>query len=199
MVKLEVFDSPDTAERLAYLDPESVEALRNTAFDQGYEAGWQDATQAARTEDSKCRAAVAEALQALTFTYVEARAMAEAQLTDIVARIVRQLVPGLCATALPGRVAQELRLMLARDSTAPLQVLCAPETRQVLSDVMAQLPPGAAVTLLEEPTLAPAQVLLHGHDQMREIDLAGVIALAQAAIAPGTEHEWDDQSRAGHG
>jgi flagellar biosynthesis/type III secretory pathway protein FliH len=199
MVKLEIFDTPEAAERMVYLDPDSVETLRHAAYDLGYSAGWQDGTQAARTQDSACRTAIAEALQAVTFTYAEARVMAEAQLAEIVAAIIQHLVPPLCAAALPGRVVQELHLMLARDGSAPLQLLCAPGTQSILEEILVHLPKDSSVVLVEEPTLAPAQVLLRGQDQLREIDLSGIIGIAQEAMAFNLKDQKFERKGAEHG
>jgi hypothetical protein len=199
MVKLEVFDNPEAADRIVYLDPDSVETLRNAAYEMGYAAGWQDGTHAARTEDSTCRTALAEALQTLTFTYAEARRMAEAQLAEIVAAIVQRVVPSICAASLPARVGQELQLMLARDGHAPLVILCAPGTGRILGDILAQLPKDSPVALVEEPTLASAQVLLRGQDQTREIDMSGIIEMVQAAVAAGRSDHISEHRGAEHG
>jgi hypothetical protein len=100
---------------------------------------------------------------------------------------------------LPGRVAQELHLMLARDGRAPIQLLCAPGTESILNEILVHLPKDGAVVLVEEPTLAPAQVLLRGQDQTREIDLSGIIALAQEAMTHNPKDQIFQPKGAVHG
>ena len=183
MLRLEVFETPEQGDPAAYLDPASATKLRDTAYEQGYGAGWQDALDQMRDEDALRRAATFEAVQALAFSFAEARAMAEAQLVALTEALLARLVPEACALAVPGRVAQELRNMLARDATAQVQILCAPESVALLQPVLSDLPPRTPVVLVAEPSFAPAQVSLRGQDQMRQIDLGGLSDLLRAAFA----------------
>jgi flagellar assembly protein FliH len=183
MLKLEVFETSQTADPSAYLDPVSAKKMHDLAFEQGYGAGWQDALDQMRDEDALRRAATFEALQALSFTYAEARKMAEAQLSGIVHDLLAKILPEVCALSLPGRVAQELKLLLARDLTAPLQILCAPDCVALLGAVLDDLPPGARVTLLEEPSYSAAQVSIQGQGQRRLLDLASVSDTLRGALS----------------
>jgi hypothetical protein len=182
MLKLEVFETLGANDTVAYLDPHSAAKLRESAFEQGYGAGWQDALDQMRGEDALRRAATFEAVQALTFTFAEARAMCEGQLADIVTDLVTKILPEMCAVSLSGRVSQELRLLLARDRTAPLQILCAPDSIALLAPVLTDLPDGACVTLVPEPSYSAAQVSLQGQGQRRHVDLSSVADSLRAAL-----------------
>ena len=186
MLRLEVFETPEQVDDAAYLDPKSAEAMRDAAFEQGYGAGWQDALAQMRDEDALRRAATFDAVQALSFTFAEAREMAEAQLVALTEALLASLVPQACALSVPGRVAQELRHMLARDADAQVQVLCAPDSVALLQPVLDDLPPSAPVTLVAEPSFAAEQVVLRGHAQQRRIDLAALADLLRAAFTATT-------------
>lgn len=182
MLKLEVFDTADGATQMPYLDSKSAEKLRDAAYEQGYGAGWQDALDQMRDEDALRRAATFEALQALTFTYAEARSMAESQLAAIIGAFLARVVPETCVLSLPGRVAQEVRTLLARDHSAPLQVLCAPDAVPLLGAVLADLPKSAMVALVPEPSFSAAQVMVQGQAQTRSVDLSAMTAALQQAL-----------------
>lgn len=184
MLKLEIFETHHAGDLALHLDAETAEKLRDAAYEQGYSAGWQDALNQMRDEDAQRRVATFDAFQALTFTYAEARAMAEAQFASIVADFLRRIVPETCVHSLPGRVAQEVRVLLARDMTAPLQVLCAPDSVQLLSPVLADLPGHAMVSLVPEQSYNAAQVTVQGCGQVRSVDLSAVIADLQQALEP---------------
>lgn len=189
MLRLEVFETPDAPATAAYLDPRSAEKLRDTAYEQGYGAGWQDALDQMRDEDALRRAATFEAVQALSFTYAEARAMVDSQLATVIADLLAQIVPDACALSLPARVAQELRVLLARDASAPLQVLCAPDSVPLLSPLLADLPAGARVALVAEPSFTAAQVSVQGQGQRRCIDLSSVTETLRAALSAHQPHQ----------
>lgn len=183
MLKLEVFETPDTTDAVPYLDARSAEKLRDAAYEQGYGAGWQDALDQMRDEDALRRAATFEALQAISFTYAEARAMTEHQLATTLDALLAKILPEVCLLSLPGRVAQELQVLLARDATASIQVLCAPQSVPMIAPLLEQLPAGAQVKLVDEPSFAAAQVVLAGQGQQRDIDLSSIAALVQSAMA----------------
>ncbi len=183
MLKLEVFETHSSTDAPSYLDARSAEKLRDAAYEQGYAAGWQDALDQMRNDDALARAATLDALQSISFTYAEARAMSDSQLGELVTDLLTKIVPDACLLSLPGRVAQELRVLLARDATASVQVRCAPQSVAVLAPILTELPAGAQVTLTEEPSFSAAQVVLQGQDQQREIDLSSVAALLQAGLA----------------
>lgn len=177
MLKLEVFELDGRAADTGYLDRRSAENLRNQGYEEGYAAGWQDsAVHAADTSASQLASAV-DALQRLSFTYAEARLLAEQQLTQLIETLLRRLVPAALELALPSRVAHELGVLLARDPQARLVLRCAPATVAILTPILESMPPNAQIVFEEEPAFAPAQVIISGHDQKRWIDLDPLLPL----------------------
>lgn len=174
MLKLEVFETHNPEDPSGYLDPQSAVKDREAAYAQGFEAGWKAATEKMRSAEAQLRAATLEAVQALTFTYAEAREMTEAQVSDLVQGLVTLLLPDVIEAALPGRVAQELRQILARDKQATIGLRCRPEMRVFIDPIVADLPSGTRVTLEETDEFDLAQVEICGRDQKRVIDLASL-------------------------
>jgi flagellar assembly protein FliH len=177
MLKLDVFDLMDRQEPSGYLDPRTAAQMRAQAYDDGYRAGWQDATDQLRADADRNLAALSEGVQALAFTHAEARALVEAQLGTLIRDLLARLLPEARAHALPEQVGQELRAMLARDATARLVLRAAPGTQALLAPVLGALAAAAQVSIVEEPAFGPGQVEICGQDQQRRIDLDALTAL----------------------
>ncbi|MFN4057302.1 MAG: hypothetical protein ACK4HW_03850 [Roseinatronobacter sp.] len=177
MLNLEEFELEGVQPDRGYLDPKSAEILRNQGYDEGYAAGWQDCVAHTKETSAAQMAATLDALQRLSFTYAEARALAEHQLVEFVETLLQRIVPPVLDAAMPARVSQELETLLRRDPDARLGLRCAPSTAKVLSSIMADLPSNAHITLSEEPAFSPMQVAITGQEQHRMIDLEPIYAL----------------------
>lgn len=75
VLRLEIFESdePGGPAETVVLDTSALEEARLASYDSGYAAGWEDATAAQSGDQSRIRAELARNLQALSFTYQEAR------------------------------------------------------------------------------------------------------------------------------
>jgi flagellar assembly protein FliH len=177
MLKLEVFEVAGAPSDTGYLDARTADKLRMDAYDLGYAAGWQDAVTQERDADHQRIAATLDAIQALAFTFAEARALVEGQLTELVETLIARILPVSLGQALPAHVAQEVRVMLARDPQAQLTLLCAPGASAALAPVLDDLAQGSRVILQEEAAFTSGQVMITGHDQKRVIDLDTLLGL----------------------
>ncbi|MGP9789381.1 hypothetical protein [Roseinatronobacter sp. NSM] len=181
MLKLEVFEAAP-ADEDPLLDAEAAEKLRESAYEQGYGAGWQDALAQLRDEDALRQSAALEALQAISFTYNEAHATLEASFMSLTRTLLETLVPEVLRLSLPGLVLESLQQAASRDTRVPLHLYCAPQVRATLEQVVAAVP-GLEVQLLDEPSYSEAQVSLRLDDQQNNIDLDSVLAQLQAAFS----------------
>ncbi|MDD7970757.1 hypothetical protein [Roseinatronobacter alkalisoli] len=180
MLKLEVFEtsSPDAE---PVLNAAAAEELRETAYEQGYGAGWQDALEQIRDEDTQRRNAALEALQAISFTYNEAHSTLEQSFLTLTQAVLERLVPEALRLSLPGLVLDSMQQMITRDTRTALQILCAPGMRAVLEDVTTAVP-GLEAEILEEPSYSEAQISLRVQDYQRNIDLDAILAQLHAAF-----------------
>jgi flagellar assembly protein FliH len=188
MLRLEVFDVEGVPFERGYLDPKSAELLRQQAYEEGYSAGWQDCVTSASDAAAARLSDAVDALQRLSFTYADARAMAERELIDLLDVLLKRVVPDVLAQALPLLVAQELQLLISRDLRAQLTLRGAPSTVSALGRIVAGLPDGAQVALVEEPAFAPSHVEIVTQHQRRVIDLNALLGL----IARDTAYRDDD-------
>mgnify|MGYP003515970463 CR=1 FL=1 len=74
-LKLEVFEADEAAQQTPSQQvPSADQESRLEAYEQGYRAGWEDAAAAHAEDQRRIRVDLARSLQALGFTYQEARA-----------------------------------------------------------------------------------------------------------------------------
>jgi flagellar assembly protein FliH len=188
MLRLESFDGERAPQDDTPVLPHEVETLRGRAFEEGYGAGWSDALEQMRNEDSLRRAAAEEALQAVAFTYKEACAALEGSFVELAAQMIESVLPGLTRNALPDHLERELRALAARQFGQRLEVHCAPSVHDMLAEYCARVQ-GLDVTLQVESSFSEAQVMLRIDQMTRMIDLDGVLAALQAGLALPTDHK----------
>ncbi len=196
LLKLEVFETAGIGDAQTVFDPRQAEKLRETAFEQGYAAGWQDALEHMRNEDALRRIAAEEALQAVSFGYHEAHAALQAQFLALMQAILAQLMPETVRHALPSCLEQELAALVRQNTRLPVEILCAPEARSTLEPIIAQVA-GLQVDLIPEPSFSEAQVALRLGAQERRIDLDGVLAALGAIFERSLQRHHDKEREHG--
>lgn len=168
--------------------PDPVAALEEAqteaglaAFDQGYAAGWDDAVAAQEAEITKLRGDLGRNLQALSFTYHEARAHVLGALEPLLTDMTGKVLPAIARQSLGAVVLDALRPMAETLSAAPVEVVLNPVSR---ATVEAMLTSGAAppFRITEEPSLGEGQVYLRLGQVEKQVDLDAVIRAIAAAI-----------------
>lgn len=182
LLKLEVFETAPLDDPEARIDAHQAVKLRETAFEEGYAAGWQDALEHMRNEDALRRIAAEEALQQVSFSYAEAhQALSEAflGLTDA---MLSKVLPRAAAMALPDRVATELADLVARHTHCQVHITCAPTARAML-EPLAATRPDLQITVEAEPSFSDGQVDLRMGAEAREINFDALLDALRAVFA----------------
>jgi flagellar biosynthesis/type III secretory pathway protein FliH len=196
MLKLEVFETaPDESETVV-LDAKQAEKLRETAFEQGYAAGWQDALEYMRNEDAMRRIAAEEALQRISFTYTEAHAGLQGSFLALTEAMLARVLPEAVRLALPACLRDELVELVAQNTLLPVRLRCAPDACATLEPVLASLP-DLPVELVPEPSFTDAQVALTLGAQERMIDLDGLLARMREIFAEAVQRQSDKETAHG--
>ncbi len=169
-LKLEVFETAPLTEEAGYLDPHQAVQLRDSAFEEGYAAGWHDALEQFRQEDDLRRIAAEEALQTLSFTYHEALQSCEASVMPLIEAIIGSVLPEALRKGVAYFLAEELRALITTHATCEITLKCAPSARRTFEPVIAGFQ-RLAITLVDEPSFSDAQVALSIGPQTRVIDL----------------------------
>ena len=196
LLKLEVFETAGAGDAEAVYDARQAEKLRETAFEQGYAAGWQDALEHMRNEDALRRIAAEEALQAVSFSYHEAHAALQARFLALMQAILAQLMPEAVRLALPSCLEKELADLVRWNTGLPVEILCAPQACATLEPVIAQAG-GLKIELIPEPSFTEAQVALRLGAQERRIDLDGVLAALGAIFERSLQRHRDKEKEHG--
>ncbi len=160
-------------------------------YEDGYQAGWDDAIRAQNEEQSRIAAEFARNLQELSFTFHEARAHVIQSMEPLLDQLVGTVFPGLVAEAMALTVQDELRPLIAESADAPVELMVGPGGRETLEAHVAELG-NAAIRLVEEPSLAEGQAYLRIGKTERQVDLAAALKKIRTAI--GNLYELNERT-----
>ena len=180
-LKLEVFASDAQTAQTVVTDTEALEEARLGAYEQGYGAGWEDAFAAQGTEAARINADLAHNLQALGFTFHEARIHVLRAMEPLLTEIVGRLLPEIAKRTLIPMVMETLLPLAETAGNAPVTLVFNPAARAAIETVTAGSP-SLPLTLREEPTLGEGQVLMRLGEIETEVDLDRALADLNAAI-----------------
>ncbi|MBW6505373.1 MAG: flagellar biosynthesis protein [Rhodobacteraceae bacterium] len=186
--KLESFDTGEHLDEAVQMNLADLEDAKLAAFEKGYSAGWEDAVAAQEGETAKVRGELGRNLQALSFTYHEARSHVLRALEPLLRDMVVKVLPAAARESLAAVALEHLLPMAEKLADAPMTVVVNPHSRET---VEAMLRPQVSFPLQfhEEPSLSDAQVYLRFGESETRIDLDGVIAAIAVAISAFFELE----------
>ena len=182
-LRLEVFETEPRSSGSAtiVLDQVALEDAKLASYDQGYSAGWEDAVAAQSEEQSRMRADLSRHLQALGFSYQEARMHVLKAIEPLLVEIVGRLLPDLARETLAPVVLEALMPMAEAMADAPVTLVMNPNARAAI-EMLLDRATGLPLTLLEEPTLGEGQVYLRLGTAETEVNLDRAIADITAAV-----------------
>ncbi|MBL3568947.1 hypothetical protein BV509_04475 [Rhodovulum sulfidophilum] len=160
---------------------EDTQQVRLDAYEEGYRAGWDDATAAEAESRARIGADFEKTLQELSFSYHEARTHVMEALEPLLTAMVDRVLPDLARQGFARKVV-EIALELAEaEANTPLQLRVCPENRDALEE-LAGADPGLPLQIVDDATLGPGQALLRGGAGEREIDIDGMLAAIRSAL-----------------
>lgn len=181
LLRLEVFETTTGSGATIVTSADAMEEVRLAAFEQGYTAGWDDAGAAQSDDQARMRADLARSLQALSFTYIEARGHVLRTIEPLLTAIVGQLLPGVARAALGPFVLETLAPLAATMADAPIVLVLHPSAREAVESLLdhsAVLP----LRIVEEPSLGDGQVYLRLGETETRIDTDRALAEIAAAV-----------------
>lgn len=181
-LRLETFAAVDDAVALPTELPEAGEDARLSAYDDGYAAGWEDALAARDDDAARLRDAAGQNLQTLGFSYHEARMHVLQSLRPLLEAMVARLLPRLATEAIGPMVADVVMTLAAESADQPITLRLHPATRSVVEGFLTP-PPSLPLTVTEDASLTPGQVVLQAGPSGARVDLDGAIAEIAAALA----------------
>jgi flagellar biosynthesis/type III secretory pathway protein FliH len=182
-LKLEVFETPDSPKgpRTLVLDSIVLEETKLAAYDMGYAAGWEDAIAAQTGDQARIRADLAHNLQALSFTFHEARDHVLRALETLFTEIARKLLPVLAHDALTPKILEVLLPLAEGLADTPISLVISPGARAAVDQMLEQAS-GLPIQIIEEPSLSEAQVYLRLGESETQINLDRATQEISAAL-----------------
>ena len=116
--------------------PVSDTAAHDAAYEQGYSAGWDDATGAGSEEQARIGASFARALQDMTFTYHDARAQVIDQLEPLLRAMITDLLPGLAEPALVAQILKQIQPLAESAADMPLELVSTAHDQALIREAL---------------------------------------------------------------
>jgi len=182
-LRLEVFETEPRGAQggMVVLDQVALEDSKLASYDQGYAAGWEDAVAAQSEEQGRLRVDLARHLQALGFSYQEARMHVLKAIEPLLVEIVGRLLPDLARETLAPVVLEALMPMAEAMADTPVTLVMNPAARPAI-EMLRDRATGLPLILQEEPTLGEGQVYLRLGAAETQVDLDRAIADITAAV-----------------
>jgi flagellar biosynthesis/type III secretory pathway protein FliH len=191
-LKLEDFaELAPAAETPGGADPD--EELRLAAYEEGYGAGWEDATTAQSDARAEREAEAARHLQVLSFGYHEARQHVLMSLEPLLQEMTAQLLPAMARAALVPVVVDTLMPLADRMADAPVMLRIAPEVRDLVDRLLPATKQGIPLRIVEDPALTGGQVMVTAPGAAGPAEVRIDLDAATAAIAQAVADFFDLQ------
>ena len=191
-LKLEDFTDPaGSAETSTATDQD--EELRLAAYEDGYGAGWEDATTAQSDARAEREVDAARHLQMLGFGYHEARQHVLKSLEPLLQEMTARLLPELARAALVPVVVETMMPLADRMADAPVTLRVAPEVRDLVDRLLPATAQGIPMRILEDPALSEGQVMIAAPTAAGLAEARIDLDAATAAIARAVADFFDLQ------
>ncbi|QFT58381.1 hypothetical protein FIU94_06035 [Sulfitobacter sp. THAF37] len=175
-------------------EDESFEEANLAAFENGYQAGWDDATNAHQNAQQKAVSELSQTIQDMSFTYHEAFAGLSVAMRPILEAIATRLLPDVARIALSAQIVAEVATLAKDQSGAIFEITVAPDALPVMEEIAARFPK-LPFRFLGDAELTGGQALIAAGQIEREINLDAVrqsIAEAVEAFFEQTERELEN-------
>ena len=150
-----------------------VEEVRLEAYEGGYQAGWDDATEAHGNEKERVLSDLAQRLEDMAFTYQEAHAKIMLALEPMLTQLVTRLLPQMTEKSLQAHLLAQILDLAERSAAQSVELAVSPDTVAPLEALLKDridLP----FAINAEPSLADGQAYLRVDQSERLIDLDAV-------------------------
>ena len=186
--------------------PPAAEAPQADRYEEGYNAGYDDAMAQVESEQGRLAETFAERLMGLDLDRRAAMGTALTALEPAMREIFDRLLPHAAERSFLPILMQEIRSAFEGDAVA-MTVLVAPEDHARLVRLLERADFGSErVTVRSEPALSINQALLRWEGQERRVDLEGVLTALDDALETflstmdrGTSAEDDTMKEAANG
>jgi flagellar biosynthesis/type III secretory pathway protein FliH len=193
-LRLEIFDTAPTADGdLPLVEVSAVEEAKIASYEQGYSAGWEDASAAQQGDQSRIRADLARSLQSLSFTFQDARSHVLQAIRPLILEMTNRLLPQIARDALGPMVLDALMPLAEELADAPLTLVLNPAVRDRVEGLVAEAT-GLPMVIEDELSLSEGQVYIRLGPKEQKVDLDRVTSEITAAVRGFFNLSEKDQS-----
>lgn len=188
-LRLEVFDvaTAGNGAPRPLVEASALDEARVASFEQGYSAGWEDASAAQSEDQSRIKADLARHLQSLAFTFQDARTHVLQAIRPLILEMAGRLLPEVARETLAPTVLEALMPLADELSEAPLTLVLNPAARDAVEGLIAQAT-GLPMKIEEEPSLGEGQVYIRFGAAETKVDLTQVTANITDAVRAFFNH-----------
>lgn len=191
-LKLEDFTETSPDGKIISSDDKDEE-MRLAAYEDGYGAGWEDATTAQSDARAEREAQTAQHLQTLAFGYHEARQHVLRGIEPLLREITTQILPNMARAALVPVVVETLMPLVDRMAETPVTLRVGPESRDHVDRLLSTAGHGIPFALVEDPTLSDGQVMIAARNRAELAEARIDLGSVTTAIAQALEDFFDIQ------
>lgn len=178
----ENFSHRNTAPKnLAEQTDDALEEVKLTAFETGYQAGWDDSAKAQGETEDKLTEEFLQNMQDLSFTYHEALSKLSVGMKPMISAIVTKLLPQVAAQSLGPQIMEQLDALMKDQGNTLVEIAVSPE-KQTIVEALLENQNAIPFTVVVEPALSGGQVYLRAGQSEREINLDAVLQGISTAI-----------------
>ena len=174
-LRLEIFDTVTAGDGTPQplVEASALDDAKITSFEQGYSAGWEDATAAQSDDQTRISADLARNLQSLAFTFQDARSHVLQAIRPLLLEMTNRLLPEVAREALAPTVLDALMPLADDLADAPLTLVLNPAMRDRVESLIAQAT-GLPMVVEEEASLSEGQVYIRFGGAESKVDLTQV-------------------------
>ncbi|WP_284163926.1 flagellar biosynthesis protein [Frigidibacter sp. SD6-1] len=191
ILELETFDLPDDPLQATLMGDAQVAEMKLLSYEQGYQAGWDDALGAQNDDITRLRTELGRNLTEMALSYRDARRHILASLEPLLDEMVAKVLPAIAHQALGPMILEELGPVVDRLAATPVTIRTAPANQSMVEELLAQKV-DVPVQVVAEPTLGPGQAFLKTAAGEVQIDLDGVVGAIGAAVKAYFQTEHDE-------
>lgn len=156
------------------LGAEEVEDQKLQAFENGYQAGWDDAIKAQSETGKHVSAGLATSLQEASLEYEEMRKGLNASVSEIMSGIVSTLLPTVARESLGVHICEQIMAMTQSKLERTIEITVAPDTEKLVRSML-DGETNVSCDITADPLLAPTQAFLRLGPDECEINLDQVV------------------------
>ena len=160
---------------------DALQDLQLASFENGYQAGWDDAVAAQSAEAESATTAMAQSLQDMAFTHHEAYRKLTLAMKPLLTLVAEKVLPQMAQRLVGAHLVQQLSDLMKTQAQAAIEIAVAPGELDALKAALDGTA-GVPFTLRPDPALGPHEAQLRLGDTERHIDVDAVLRDLGAAF-----------------